>query len=156
MATYISRSLRVRHLIPRYRAFSATVSLKRDGASHEPPPTDFSQMDVLGNTPVPSTSVDMCLPDGFRLNNGIHVKGGTGVLLVGGEAFAWRPWSVSNRLVNDKGQWEADAAAFGVLSMVWPRPGRSTVRRSQPTIRHLITCNHQISSSWAWVLPHDR
>jgi hypothetical protein len=85
-------------------------------------------MDVLGQTPAPATSIDACLPDGFVLGDGaVTISGGSGALLVAGEAFAWRPWEGSDkkRLVNGKGQWEVEAleAAFGVLGVVWPRPG---------------------------------
>lgn len=89
-----------------------------------PPTTDFGRMDVLGNTPVPSTSVDVCMSDGFQLNSGIKILGGNGALLIGGEAFTWQPWGPGKTLVNAKGQWEVDNGAFGLLSLVWPRPGR--------------------------------
>lgn len=97
----------------------------------QPPPTDFARMDVLGQTPAPATSVDACLPDGFVLGDGsITVAGGSGALLVGGEAFAWRPWDPEKKtLVNARGQWDLGEkeleAAFGVLGVVWPRPGMS-------------------------------
>jgi len=87
-----------------------------------PPTTDFSRMDVLGATPVPSTSIDGCMPDGFQLNNGIKILDGSGALLVGGEAFAWRPWGAAKKLVNGKGQWEVHDGAFELLGLVWPRP----------------------------------
>lgn len=54
--------------------------------------------------------------------------GGSGVLLVGGEAFAWRPWAASGtkegekRLLNPKGVWGCGDEAWGVLSLVWPKP----------------------------------
>ena len=88
-------------------------------------------MDVLGQTPAPATSIDACLPDGFVLGDGaVTIGGGSGALLVGGEAFAWRPWDDgTKKLVNARGQWDLgeDGAlerAFGVLGVVWPRPGR--------------------------------
>lgn len=87
-------------------------------------------MDVLGNTPVPSTSIDACLWDGFHLNSGVQVVGGKGVLLVGGEAFSWCPWAAAEkgagnamRLVNEKGQFELLDEAWGLLGLVWPKPG---------------------------------
>ncbi|PQE34125.1 DUF498 domain protein [Rutstroemia sp. NJR-2017a WRK4] len=101
-------------------------STYRGPASSETTQTDFSSLDVLGNTPAPSTSIDACLSDGFHLNSGVKVTGGDGVLLVGGEAFAWRPWrgDVGNKgLVNEKGQWEVGERAWGLLGRVWPRPG---------------------------------
>lgn len=89
--------------------------------------TSFSELDVLGSVPVPSTSVDVCMHDGFGLNSGITIQGGDGALLVHGEAFAWRPWEASGRkrLVNDKGQFELPEEAFGLFDVLWPRPGMS-------------------------------
>jgi NADH dehydrogenase [ubiquinone] 1 alpha subcomplex assembly factor 3 len=93
---------------------------------------------VLGNAPAPSTSIDACLWDGFHLNNGVKIVGGSGVLLVAGEAFAWRPWEAGRgkdeegreggplwgkRLVNEKGQWEVEDVSWGLLELVWPKPG---------------------------------
>lgn len=99
----------------------------RGPASSETTQTDFSNLDVLGATPVPSTSIDACLWDGFHLNNGVKIHG-AGVLLVDGEAFEWRPWEAGKnakekRLLNAKGQWEVDDSAWGVLEVVWPKPG---------------------------------
>lgn len=86
------------------------------------PPTDFAQLDVLANTPVPTTSVDASHYDGFTLNSGIQITGGKGALLVNGEAFAWSPWSPDKTLINKKGQWEVPAEAFGLFTLLWPRP----------------------------------
>lgn len=100
----------------------------RGPASSEDTQTDFSALDVLGGTPAPATGVDACLADGFVLNNGCAVHG-SGVLVVGGEAFRWRPWRAEgsggggNRLLNARGQWEVGEAAWGVLDVVWPKPG---------------------------------
>lgn len=88
-------------------------------------------MDVLGNTDAPSTAIDACLSDGFHLDNGIKITGGDGVLLVGGEAFTWRPWEIvegsgkkgQGMLVNKKGQFEVHDEAWGVFGLVWPKPG---------------------------------
>lgn len=81
-------------------------------------------MDVLGNTPAPSTSVDVCMSDGFGLNSGITISGGDGALLVSGEAFVWRPWRVKGvmELVNEKGQFDVPDVAFGLFELLWPRP----------------------------------
>lgn len=84
---------------------------------------------MLGNTPAPSTSIDACLWDGFHLNSGVKIVGGRGVLLVAGEAFAWSPWEANRgkeaalNLVNKKGQFDIDDEAWGLLSLVWPKPG---------------------------------
>jgi len=92
---------------------------------------------VLGSVAVPTTAVDVSHADGFSLNSGVEIRGGAGALLVGGEAFAWRPWLVGGggsaggggggagkggRLLNEKGQWEVGEEAWAVLAAVWPRP----------------------------------
>jgi NADH dehydrogenase [ubiquinone] 1 alpha subcomplex assembly factor 3 len=105
-------------------------SRERGPASEESTQTDFSSLDVLGSTPVPSTSIDACLWDGFHLNNGVKITNGAGVLLVNGESFAWRPWNANRgegedkrRLITEKGLWEAGDESWGVLALVWPKPG---------------------------------
>jgi hypothetical protein len=114
----------------------------RGPPSSEKTQTDFTELNVLGNIPTPATAVDACLDDGFHLDNGVKVTGGDGVLLVGGEAFRWRPWEASRRgdvgdakhqqrhhqelrrnMVNEKGQFEVPEEVWGLLSLVWPRPG---------------------------------
>jgi hypothetical protein len=125
------------------REIHTTTTLQRKPLAHnkeevpdQPPPTDFGQMDVLGQTPVPTTAVEICHEDGFELNSGVLITGGSGVLCVGGEAFVWRPWEGNGngggngkgkgrRLINEKGQWEVGEEAWGVLRLVWPRPGTS-------------------------------
>ncbi|KAK0670646.1 hypothetical protein QBC41DRAFT_317461 [Cercophora samala] len=91
------------------------------------PTTDFSSLDVLGNTPVPSTSIDVCHHDGFSLNSGVQITHGSGALLVGGEAFEWKPWASKDggrkKMINSKWQWEIDPESLGVLRVIWPRPG---------------------------------
>ncbi|KAI1384860.1 uncharacterized protein F4822DRAFT_375222 [Hypoxylon trugodes] len=93
-------------------------------AGDEPPPTDFSALDVFGNMPIPSTAIEVCMPDGFQFNSGIKILDGSGVLLVGGEAFKWQPWLPrgEKRLLNKKGQWEVPNDTFGLLGLLWPRP----------------------------------
>ena len=115
---------------------NAPLSKDRGPASKENTQTDFSSLDVLGGTPVPSTAIDACLWDGFHLNNGVKITNGAGVLLVAGEAFAWKPWNAARitgkesakgmgtkRLVNDRGVFEVGSEAWGVLGLVWPKPG---------------------------------
>ena len=57
----------------------------------------------------------------------MKIGGGSGCLLVAGEAFGWRPWEASagrkGNMVNNKGQWDAGDEAWGVLELVWPKPG---------------------------------
>lgn len=61
-------------------------------------------------------------------------------MLVGGEAFGWRPWEAEflgtgeekgdyglgvgngKRLLNRKGQWDVGDDAWGLLGLVWPKP----------------------------------
>lgn len=65
----------------------------------------------------------------------MKVTGGDGCILVGGEVFAWRPWEGGDEnggkeekkrqggMINAKGQWEVGEDVWGVLGLVWPRPG---------------------------------
>lgn len=116
-------------LVP--RCASLHVSSRRLRRAHNneevpdaAPTTDFARMDMLGQTPAPSTSVDICMSEGFKLNSGASIYDGSGVVLVDGEAFAWQPWGPDMRLVNDKGQWEVKEEAFALLDLLWPRPGK--------------------------------
>lgn len=105
----------------------------RGPESKEDTQTDFGAMNMLGNMVPPSTAVDACLDDGFALDSGLKVTE-AGVLLVGGEAFKWRPWiregegnhSVGGRgagkVKNAKGMFEVDKSVWGVLDLVWPKP----------------------------------
>jgi hypothetical protein len=109
----------------------------RGPPSTEKTQTDFAELDVFGNIPAPATAIDACLDDGFHLDNGMKITGGDGVLLVGGEAFRWRPWEAFRRdddsggavkkhqtnMVNEKGQFEVPEEVWGLLGLVWPRPG---------------------------------
>lgn len=53
--------------------------------------------------------------------------GGQGVMLVGGEAFAWCPWeaekSKGKMLVDGKGRFDVEDESWGLLGLVWPKPG---------------------------------
>ncbi|KAF2720670.1 hypothetical protein K431DRAFT_285580 [Polychaeton citri CBS 116435] len=122
----------------------APRSTDRGPPSKEDTQTDFGAMDVLNNTPPPTTAVDMCMADGFALNSGLRVTG-AGVMLVAGEVFKWRPWikegrkegtigagatgddikglaSSGGKLQNPRGQWEVDRHAWGILDLMWPKP----------------------------------
>ncbi|KAL4741278.1 hypothetical protein BDV11DRAFT_70686 [Aspergillus similis] len=99
----------------------------RGPPSKEDTQTDFAALNVLGNIPTPTTAVDACLDTGFHLDNGVKITGGDGVMLVGGEAFTWRPWmskedGTKNSMINAKGQFDVDEQAWGILDLVWPRP----------------------------------
>jgi NADH dehydrogenase [ubiquinone] 1 alpha subcomplex assembly factor 3 len=109
-------------------------SRDRGPKSDEDTQTDFSALDMLRNTAAPATSIDACTGDGFALDNQMRVSG-SGILLVGGEAFRWRPWlqdqskqgagedTMAGKLLNAKGQWEVPEQAWGILELVYPKPG---------------------------------
>ncbi|OAA49486.1 NADH dehydrogenase [Metarhizium rileyi] len=133
------------HQIRTLQACTRLLRSRRD-APPEPPPTNFSELDVLGDTPAPSTSVDVCMYDGFGLNSGVTIANGDGALLVNGEAFAWRPWEgkESLELVNTKGQFELPEEAFGLFDLLWPRPdllvigvGKHNLPLSPRTKKHI-------------------
>ena len=115
------------------RLVYSKASSDRGPTSKEDTQTDFTSMNVLGNTPPPTTSIDACLSDGFHLDNGLKIGGGSGCLLVAGEAFSWRPWDAGTResgegkrrMINRKGQWNVEREAWGLLDVVWPKPGES-------------------------------
>ena len=121
-------------MIPRSHSHKP-ASHDRGPESQEETQTDFNSLDVLGNIPAPTTAIDVCLDSGFHLNSGVKIKNGDGLLLVGGEAFKWRPWKTQEGadklglaearagMINAKGQFELDEEAWGLLSVVWPRPG---------------------------------
>jgi len=107
---------------------------------------------VLSRTQAPSTSVDECTADGFVLDSGLRITDGDGVMLLGGEAFVWRPWMAvaaggdeggivtgnalrtvrggdgTGSMFNQFGQWDVGEEAWGVLRAVWPKPGMLACR----------------------------
>ncbi|KAI9924788.1 hypothetical protein ASPWEDRAFT_40642 [Aspergillus wentii DTO 134E9] len=142
--TSVSRPTR---MIPRSHSAKPT-SHDRGPTSNESTQTDFAALNVLGSVPPPTTAIEATLDDGFHLDNGLRVEGGDGLLLVGGEAFAWRPWEVTAGgkmgMVNKKGQFEVDEQVWGLLNAVWPRPdllvigmGATMVPLSPDTKRHI-------------------
>ena len=121
-----------RQLYTTTRCYSAPPKSRYRGPpSKEDTTTDFGNLNVLGNTPPATASIDVCLPEGFLFGNGMSIRDGSGCLLVAGEAFTWRPWEIggsgATAMVNDRGQWHADKSAWGVLELVWPKPGRCCV-----------------------------
>jgi hypothetical protein len=113
------------HTASHLYASAPPKSTDRGPVSDEDTQTDFSTLNVLGGTAAPTTSIDACLPDGFIFDSGLRIIGGSGCILVGGEAFSWKPWKGRNgRLINSKGQWECADEAWGVLDLVWPKPGK--------------------------------
>ena len=110
----------------------------RGPVSSETTQTDFASLDMLGSMPAPTTAIDTCLEDGFDFNNGLRIAGGSGCLLIAGEAFRWRPWEVRERneargarwaMINKMGHWEVEKEAWGLLELVWPKPGRHQFSR---------------------------
>ena len=113
------------------KALPPSKSADRGPPSQEGTQTDFGTMDVLGNIPKPTTTIDACLSDGFHFDNGVKVDGGSGCFVIAGEVFSWRPWeaggrpenTAKGRMVNKKGQWDVEKEAWGLLDLVWPKPG---------------------------------
>lgn len=97
-------------------------------------------MDVLRNIAAPATNIDACTSDGFALDNQLRING-SGIMLVAGEAFRWWPWtkgghnpepsSLTGKLTNSKGQWEVPKEAWGILELVWPKPGEDRYTTTQ-------------------------
>ncbi|KAJ5232223.1 hypothetical protein N7468_005179 [Penicillium chermesinum] len=127
-----SSAIRPARIVPRSHSHKP-ASHDRGPESQEDTQTDFSNLDVLGNIPAPTTAIDACLDSGFHLNSGVKIQNGDGLLLVGGEAFRWRPWKTTESaeqglaqaragMINAKGQFEVDEEVWGLLSVVWPRP----------------------------------
>ena len=160
------RQSRGLHVTSPLRRPPAPLSKDRGPKSDEKTQTDFPTMDVFSQTPAPTTAIDVCMADGFSLNSGLKVTG-SGVLLLGGEAFKWRPWvrpgrkegtigagaagdddkgviSMGGKLQNNKGQWPVARHAWGILDLAWPKPdllilgtGRRILPLSPETRRHI-------------------
>ncbi|XDG01323.1 hypothetical protein ABKA04_000938 [Annulohypoxylon sp. FPYF3050] len=129
--TLLRQSPRISHatrhiILPRAAAASFHTTPRTQRMKTDAPQTDLGALNVLADAPVPATSVDVCAPDGFHLNSGAKVVGGSGVLLVGGEAFVWNPWLAraggEKRLLNARGQWDVPRETLGLFGLVWPRP----------------------------------
>ncbi|KAJ5629006.1 hypothetical protein N7490_011234 [Penicillium lividum] len=127
-----STAVRPTRMIPRSHTHKPATH-DRGPQSEESTQTDFNALNVLGGVEAPTTGIDACLDSGFHLNSGLKITGRSGLMLVGGEAFAWRPWKVSEGkfederaakagMINAKGQFELGEEAWGLLSVVWPRP----------------------------------
>ena len=114
----------------------STADLKPTSHHRGPPPeerdaatpvTDLGALNVLANVAAPTTAIDACVNDGFHLDNGVKITGGNGCFLVDGESFAWRPWEGNGKgmrgMINNKGQWEVAEEAWGLLKLLWPKPG---------------------------------
>lgn len=122
-------------------------SRDRGPKSNEDTQTDFSALDVLRNTATPATAIDACTSEGFALNNRMRING-SGLLLIGGEAFRWRPWlqegassddGMTGKLLNAKHQWHVRDEAWGLLELVYPKPGEALNHNSSSLQRD--TCS---------------
>lgn len=154
----------------------------RGPVSNEDTQTDFEALNVLSAGPSPATAIDACTSDGFMLDSGLRVGEGDGLILVGTEAFVWRPWMTrpilgqtgivtgemlrsrapdrwkqekqsqtprqsSGGVINELGQFEVPQGGWGLLDLMWPKPGR--LLRCRPKFRaiscfvHLRTSYHE-------------
>lgn len=119
-------------MIPRSHAHKPSAQREREPEGSENRQADLNALNVLGDIPAPTTAVDATLDDGFHLDNGVKIRNGDGALLVSGEAFAWRPWlkrpsGSKAEMINKKGQFEVDEEVWGLLGLVWPRPGKLSI-----------------------------
>jgi hypothetical protein len=97
-------------MIPRSHAHKP-VSRDRGPESKEDTQTNFDSLNVLGNIPAPTTAIDACLDSGFHLNNGVEGAENDSV--------------AKDAMLNSKGQFELDESVWGLLNLVWPKPGMS-------------------------------
>ena len=118
---------------PPFSKSRAPKTHDRGPTSQETTQTDFSAMDIFNTASVqtPATAIDACTPDGFHLNNGTKTSGGAGILLVGGEAFTWRPWDTSTAagsapsaasLLSGTGVLSLPPQSLSVLALLYPKP----------------------------------
>ena len=146
---------------------SASVgrSSDRGPISNEDTQTDFGSLNVLGNAPPPTTSIDACLIDGFHLDNGLKIGNGSGCLLIAGEAFSWRPWEASGKvgvldrggMINTKGQWAVEKGAWGILDLVWPKPGMASSIHSVCRVVPRYSRNNSLYSNSPYIRsPYSR
>ncbi|PHH52027.1 hypothetical protein CFIMG_005932RA [Ceratocystis fimbriata CBS 114723] len=87
----------------------------------------MGSLDVLGNLPVPGSSVTTCTPRGFKLHNGKMTDNGDAIMMFSDHVVRWRPWEHKKmgghmRILNDKGQLDLPEEVFGVFDVMWPRP----------------------------------
>ncbi|RPA97480.1 hypothetical protein L873DRAFT_1809760 [Choiromyces venosus 120613-1] len=78
----------------------------------------LSGLDIYSDLPSPINSIEALYNTHFLLTNGTATAPGSGVFLLNDSAFAWTP-DVSV----DAGRVEFGKGAWGVLEIVWPKPG---------------------------------
>jgi NADH dehydrogenase [ubiquinone] 1 alpha subcomplex assembly factor 3 len=106
-------------------------------------------MDIFASsqTAEPAQSIDACTAEGaFHLSNGTRTPERTGVMLLGGEAFLWRPWNSvpesegegkgegrdgrgkenearrGEALLDKRGMLVLPPTTLGLLASMYPRP----------------------------------
>jgi hypothetical protein len=153
-------SRRALHTSPRTLQADPSRHRRREDRprSDETTQTDFSELDVLGNIPPPASSIESCMQTGFVLSNGVAIQD-AGMLLVGGEVFRWTPWKLRNfegkdpnEIVRLSGQIHIDKDAWGILDLIWPKPGKHrdncevvSCIQSKPNDRSTRSRNWQIN-----------
>lgn len=107
----------------------AAMPVERDTNRSE----TLSSLDVLGSIPAPPSAVEATYIDGFLLNNGVRVH--DGVMLLNNEVFRWQP-ALKGGLEENKakagGMLELVEEAWGLLDVVYPKPGWFTSHPSLP------------------------
>jgi NADH dehydrogenase [ubiquinone] 1 alpha subcomplex assembly factor 3 len=106
-----------------------SATLRQNSSDNKPPaydkPTSFDDLNM--SSPAPSTAVESCSSDGFALNNGVQIRDGSGLFLLGGEAFKWRPWlspGIQGKSAFKGDIWDIPDDSFALLGLSWPRPGK--------------------------------
>lgn len=98
-------------------------------------------MDVLGHIPAPATSIDACTSDGFHLDNGVKTEGGRGIMLLGGEAFNWAPWTaLSKDSSNNQNtlNTQSDGAETRISDLLDPQRGLLNIPISSLSLLELV------------------
>lgn len=111
----------------------ATIPVEGDTNRSE----TLSSLDVLGSIPAPPSAVEAIYIDGFLLNNGVRVH--DGVILLNNEVFQWRPalnGGPEESKAKARGMLELVEEAWGLLDVVYPKPGWFT---SHPLLPDIIT-----------------
>ena len=90
-------------------------------SSSSPPSTPgLSGLDIYGDLPNPVNSIEALYDTHFLLTSGIRTAPGSGVFLLNDSVFTWAPDAACKDGVVGFGE-----GAWGVLEVVWPKPGLS-------------------------------
>lgn len=74
----LQRPTSLQQLAAPFHTTPRQLKKKTDDPPAQRPRTDFGEMDVLGDVPVPQTAIDHCAPTGFFLDGGVQVVDGSG------------------------------------------------------------------------------